>query len=101
MKSCNSLACASAMRRQSLHSGRTFVTYFHVAKKKKLNSVALDRKRNIPTERPPLVGEVCQLLRVEGAAWSAQRIPTTVNLGFLLLHVIYFHFLFLVSRANL
>jgi hypothetical protein len=26
--------------------------------KKKLNSVAVVRKRNIPTERPPLVGEV-------------------------------------------
>jgi hypothetical protein len=26
--------------------------------KKKLNSVAVVRKRTIPTERPPLVGEV-------------------------------------------
>jgi hypothetical protein len=26
--------------------------------KKKLNSVALVRKRTIPTERPPLVGEI-------------------------------------------
>jgi hypothetical protein len=25
----------------------------------------------------------CQLLRVEGVAWSAQRIPTAVNVGFL------------------
>jgi hypothetical protein len=25
----------------------------------------------------------CQPLRVEGVAWSAQRIPTAVNLGFL------------------
>jgi hypothetical protein len=25
----------------------------------------------------------CQLLRIEGVAWSAQRIPTVVNLGFL------------------
>jgi hypothetical protein len=25
----------------------------------------------------------CQPLRVEDAAWSAQRIPTAVNLGFL------------------
>jgi hypothetical protein len=30
----------------------------NVAIKKKLNSVALFRKRTIPTERPPLVGEV-------------------------------------------
>jgi hypothetical protein len=28
------------------------------ALKKKLNSVAVVRKRTIPTERPPLVGEV-------------------------------------------
>jgi hypothetical protein len=25
----------------------------------------------------------CQLLRLEGVTWSAQRIPTAVNLGFL------------------
>jgi hypothetical protein len=25
----------------------------------------------------------CQLLRIDGVAWSAQRIPTAVNLGFL------------------
>jgi hypothetical protein len=25
----------------------------------------------------------CQLLRIEGVAWPAQRIPTVVNLGFL------------------
>jgi hypothetical protein len=50
---------------------------------KKVNSVALVRKRTIPTERPPLVGEVnAQPLRVEGVAWSVQRIPTAVNLGF-------------------
>jgi hypothetical protein len=49
-----------------------------------MNSVALVRKRTIPTERPPLVGEVsANFLWVEGIAWSAQRIPTTVNLGFL------------------
>jgi hypothetical protein len=47
-----------------------------------LNSVALVRKRTIPTERLPLVGEViwCQPLQVEGVAWSAIRIPTVVNL---------------------
>jgi hypothetical protein len=26
---------------------------------------------------------LCQLLRIEGVAWSAQRIPTAVNIGFL------------------
>jgi hypothetical protein len=51
---------------------------------KELNSVASVRKRTIPTERPPLVGEVsANFLPVEGVAWSAQRIPTAVNLGFL------------------
>jgi hypothetical protein len=36
-----------------------------------------------PTERPPLVVEVSvNFLRVEGVAWSAQRIPAAVNLGF-------------------
>jgi hypothetical protein len=47
----------------------------------KLNSVAVVRKRTIPTKRPQLVGEVnANFLRVEGVAWSAQRIPTAVNL---------------------
>jgi hypothetical protein len=50
----------------------------------KLNSVAVVRKRTIPTERPPLVGEAsAKLLRVEDVAWSGQRILTAVNLGFL------------------
>jgi hypothetical protein len=48
-----------------------------------MNSVALVRKR-ITTERPPLFDEVSSnFLRVEGVAWSAQRIHTVVNLGFL------------------
>jgi hypothetical protein len=35
------------------------------------------------TERPPLVDEVCaNFLRLDGIAWSAQRIPTAVKLGF-------------------
>jgi hypothetical protein len=46
-------------------------------KTNKINSGALVRQRNILTERPPLVGEVR-----EGVGWSAQRIPTAVNLGF-------------------
>jgi hypothetical protein len=50
----------------------------------KLNPVALVHERTIPTERPPLVGEVsANFLRIEGVAWSAQRIPTVINLGFL------------------
>jgi hypothetical protein len=41
----------------------------------KTNSVAWVRERTIPTERPPLVG---QLSRIEGATWSAWLIPTAV-----------------------
>jgi hypothetical protein len=40
-------------------------------------------KRTIPTERPPLSAKYRRLLRLELVAWSAQRIPPTVNLGFL------------------
>jgi hypothetical protein len=51
---------------------------------KRKPSVALVRKRTIPTEPPPLVVEVStNFLRIEGDAWSAQWIPTVVNLGFL------------------
>jgi hypothetical protein len=45
----------------------------------KKTSVALVRERTTPTERPPLVDEVsANFLRIEGVAWSAQRIPTAV-----------------------
>jgi hypothetical protein len=45
----------------------------------KLDSVALVRKRTIPTERQPLAGEViANFLRIEGATWSSWRIPTAV-----------------------
>jgi hypothetical protein len=45
----------------------------------KLTPWPLVRKRTITTERPPLVGEVsANFLRIEGVAWSAQRIPTAV-----------------------
>jgi hypothetical protein len=38
----------------------------------------------MPTERPPFVGEVsANFLLIEDVAWSAQMIPTAVNLGFL------------------
>jgi hypothetical protein len=44
----------------------------------------LVRTRTIPTERPPLVGEVsANFLQIDGVAWSVQRIPTAVNLSFL------------------
>jgi hypothetical protein len=48
----------------------------HFICKTKLRGIV--RKRTIPTERPPLVGEVSA-----NFAWSAQRIPTFVNLSFL------------------
>jgi hypothetical protein len=41
------------------------------------------RKRTIPTERPPLDGEVSANSSGQRVAWTAQRIPTAVNLGFL------------------
>jgi hypothetical protein len=50
--------------------------------KLKLNFVALVRKQTIPTERPPLVGEIIVNF-ADSVAWSAQHIPTVVNLGFL------------------
>jgi hypothetical protein len=44
----------------------------------------LVRKQTIPTERPPLVGEVsANFLRIKGVAWSAQRVPLVVNSVFL------------------
>jgi hypothetical protein len=46
-------------------------------------SVTLVRERTMPTERPPLVGEVVPTFADRGVAWSAQRIPTVVNLDFL------------------
>jgi hypothetical protein len=51
----------------------------------------LDRSRyvffqvapQLPTERPPLVGEVsANVLRTEDATWSARRIPTAVFSAF-------------------
>jgi hypothetical protein len=52
----------------------------------KLNSVALVRKQTISTERPPLVGEVStNLLRI--VTWSAQRIPTAINLNFVFVFI--------------
>jgi hypothetical protein len=46
----------------------------------RVNSVASVRKRTIPTERPPLVREVsANFLLIEGATWSAWRIPTAVG----------------------
>jgi hypothetical protein len=43
--------------------------------------MALVCKRTIPTERPPLVGEISDKFADRGD--TGQRIPTAVNLGFL------------------
>jgi hypothetical protein len=45
--------------------------------------VALVRKQTILTERPSLVSEVTANFCGRECAWSAQQIPTAVNLGFL------------------
>jgi hypothetical protein len=46
--------------------------------------VALVRERTIPTEQPPLVGEVsANFCGYWGVAWSVRRIPYGRNLGFL------------------
>ena len=48
------------------------------------HSVVLVRERTIPTERPPPVGEVsANFWEQRCFTWSAQRIPTAVNLCFL------------------
>jgi hypothetical protein len=45
--------------------------------------VASVRERTIPTERPPLVGEVsASFCGWRGVAWSVRRIPYGHNLGF-------------------
>jgi hypothetical protein len=44
-----------------------------------LNSMVWVRERTLPTEWPPLVGEViANFLGVEGATWLAWQIPTAV-----------------------
>ena len=61
--------------------------------RKALNSVALVRTRTIPTERPPPVGEVsANFCGYRGVTWSAQRVPTAVNLCFLDLEPLLFSF---------
>jgi hypothetical protein len=49
----------------------------------KLNSVALVRERTIPTELPPLVGEIVPTFADRGCCVVSATIPTVVNLGFL------------------
>jgi hypothetical protein len=50
----------------------------------KLNSVAFSPQANY-TDRGTAAcrRSLCQLLQIEGVAWSEQQIPMAVNLGFL------------------
>jgi hypothetical protein len=49
----------------------------------------------LPRNKTPnfmlLLSTKCQLLRIEGVAWSGQRIPTVVNLDFLDPDPLFFH----------
>ena len=80
-----------------------FDMYTRYAEKRKLRgcitsvikqlSVALVRTRTIPTERPPPVGEVsANFCGKRDVTWSAQRVPTAVNLCFLDLEPLLFSF---------
>jgi hypothetical protein len=49
-----------------------------------MNSVAFSQQANYTDQATAACRRSsCQLLLIEGAAWSAQRIPTAVNFGFL------------------
>jgi hypothetical protein len=71
----------SGRERDFLTRSKTFnvlIRTLHNTQKKK-NSMVWVRKRTIPTEWPPLVGElISNFLRIEGATWSAWQIPTAV-----------------------
>jgi hypothetical protein len=60
--------------------------------KLKLNSVAFSPQANY-TDRATVacLRSWCQLLRIEDVEWSAQRIPTTLNPGFLHPEPLLFH----------
>jgi hypothetical protein len=51
-------------------------------KKKNENSLALVRDNYIDRATSACWRSQCQLVRIEGVAWSSQRIPMVVNLGF-------------------
>ena len=70
-----------------------FTTWRRMSQTAIKNSVALVRTRTIPTEWPPPVGEVsANFCGQRGVTWSAQRIPTAVNLCFLDLEPLLFSF---------
>jgi hypothetical protein len=54
----------------------------HTQTKTKLNSVAFSLHAKYTDRVAAACRRIqCQLLRIEGVAWSAQRIPTAVNLS--------------------
>jgi hypothetical protein len=57
----------------------------------KLNSVALVRKQLYRPRDRRLSAKLVPNLRIEGVVWSAQRIPTAINLGFLDPEPLLFH----------
>jgi hypothetical protein len=58
--------------------------YNEIKLKTKLNSVAFSPQANYNDRATAACRRsYCQLLRIDGVAWSAQRILTAVNLGFL------------------
>jgi hypothetical protein len=59
--------------------GTSWMLYVLLQSLKLTNSVTLVRERTIPTERPPLVGEVSVNFRgYRDVAWSARRFPAAV-----------------------
>jgi hypothetical protein len=63
---------------QSCHQ----VPIIHLLVKKLRGFGPLANYADRPSDRR-LLAKQCQLLRIEGVAWSAQRIPPVVSLGFI------------------
>jgi hypothetical protein len=60
----------------------TYIREINIHTKK--NSVAFSPQANYTDRATATCGRSCaNFLRIEGVAWSVQRIPTAVNLGFL------------------
>ena len=89
MRACATFtACIAVQFLFSKPTDDIIVEAFNVATRtvanKQTNCVALVRERTIPTERPPPVGELsANFCGQRGVTWSAQRVPTAVNLCFL------------------
>jgi hypothetical protein len=89
---CNWVANRWQLFSTHIHTNNTGNVTKPTSHRTKLNSVALVRERTIPTERPPPVGEVsANFCGSRGVTWSAQRVPTAVNLCFLDLEPLLFY----------